>query len=339
MTKQALLLLALFLPAALALGQRADVGWPTPNPAYFEGKSISEFIQPTAAGEPESGLFGCRRSGGRQFHEGLDLKPVKRDRRGEPADPVFAAMRGVVRYISRSPGNSNYGRYIVLEHPDVEPAVYTLYAHLAEVAPELSTGMTVSKGQTLGLMGRSSSEQAIPRERGHLHFEIGVVLSQNFQSWYDFKKFGSRNLHGNYNGMNLAGIDPMEFFDDYRARRVDTFREFFAHMRTAVRFRVAGRMMPDYVRRYPSLMTRTIPEGQLVGGWEVRVNEMGVPFSLTPLTPMDLMNLSPGEVRIVEVNEDLIRRFRCKSLAVARRGEWKMGHDLQEVVQLLFGVR
>lgn len=339
MTKQAQSLIILLSAALSAHGQRLEVGWPTPNPAYFEGRSITEFIQPTAAGEPESGLYGCRRSGGRQFHEGLDLKPVKRDRRGEPADPVFAAMNGVVRYISRTPGNSNYGRYVVLEHPDADPAVYTLYAHLADVAPGLSPGMAVTRGQTLGLMGRSSSEQAIPRERGHLHFEMGVVLSQNFESWYDWKKFGSRNMHGNYNGMNLVGFDPMEFFDEYRARRVDNFREFFAHMRTAVRLRVAMRGVPDYVRRYPSLMAKPLPDGQLVGGWEVRVNEMGVPFSFTPLTPMDLMNLGAGEVRLLEVDEDLLRHHRCKSLAVARRGEWRPGRDLQEVLQLVFGLR
>jgi hypothetical protein len=46
----------------------------------------------------------------------------------------------VVRHINRKAGASNYGRYIVLEHPAESPPVYTLYAHLAEVAPGVAPG-------------------------------------------------------------------------------------------------------------------------------------------------------------------------------------------------------
>jgi len=339
MTKQLLSTIGMLLLAAVMHAQRIEIVWPTPSTTYLEGKPLSEFIQPTATGDPESGLFGCRRSSGRQFHEGLDLKPLRRDRRGEATDPVFAVMNGVVRHISRIPGNSNYGRYIVLEHPDVEPAIYTLYAHLAEIAPEVAVGGVVTRGQTLGVIGRSSSEQAIPRERAHLHFEMGVVLSNHFQSWYDWKKFGSRNQHGLYNGMNLLGFDPLEFFDAYRARRVDTFHEFFAHMQTAVRLRIATLRIPDFVQRYPSLLTQPLPANQLVGGWEVRINEMGLPFSFTALTPMEMMSQAPGAVRVLEVNEALLKQHRCQSLLVQKRGNWTPGRDLNEVLQLVFGLR
>jgi len=335
-----------FLPLACLLtlsppaqAQRIDIVWPTPNPAYFEGKPITDFIQPTGSGESESGLFGCRRSGGAQFHEGLDLKPLKRDRHGEPADPVFAALKGVVRYIGRIPGNSNYGRYVVLEHPDMDPAVYTLYAHLAEIASGLSTGDTVACGQTIGTMGRSSSTQAIPRERAHLHFEIGVLLTRDFDRWFDWKKFGSRNQQGIYNGMNLIGFDPLEFFNEFRARRVDTFRDHFAHLQTAVRLQIGTRRVPDYVTRYPSLLTKPLPADGLIGGWELRVNETGLPFSLTPLTPMEAMGLAPDEVRVLEADETLMKRHRCKSLVFSRHGNWAMGRDLKEVLQLVFNLR
>jgi murein DD-endopeptidase MepM/ murein hydrolase activator NlpD len=334
-----------FLPALACLlalsarAQRIEIGWPTPNPAYFEGKPITDFIQPTGSGESESGLFGCRRSGGAQFHEGLDLKPLKRDRHGEPTDPVFAAMKGVVRYVGRIPGNSNYGRYIVLEHPDMEPAVYTLYAHLADIAPGLSTGDTVAGGQTIGAMGRSSSTQAIPRERAHLHFEMGVLLTRDFDSWFDWKKFGSHNQQGIYNGMNLLGFDPLDFFNEFRARRVDTIRDYFAHMQTAVRLRVATRRIPDYMSRYPSLLTKPLPADGLIGGWEVHVNEMGLPFSLTPLSPMEAMGLAPDEVRVLEADETLMKHHRCKSLVFSRHGNWALGRDLKEVLQLVFGLR
>ena len=44
----------------------------------------------------ESSLFGCVRNSDSRFHEGLDLYPVKRDDRGEAADPVYAVLLGRV---------------------------------------------------------------------------------------------------------------------------------------------------------------------------------------------------------------------------------------------------
>src|SRR5450432_3876335 len=76
-------------------GQRIDISWPTPNRAWEEGKSYESWVQPTVSGEPESGLFGCIRSGGNQFHEGLDIRPIGRDAHGEPTDKIMAAMDGV----------------------------------------------------------------------------------------------------------------------------------------------------------------------------------------------------------------------------------------------------
>src|SRR5215213_11223432 len=77
--------------------ERLKLVWPTPSTAWAEGKPPSEWLQHAGSGDPESGGFGGVRSGGSQFHEGMDIKPVARDRRGEPLDEVFAAMPGVVR--------------------------------------------------------------------------------------------------------------------------------------------------------------------------------------------------------------------------------------------------
>ncbi|WP_404421020.1 M23 family metallopeptidase [Nibricoccus sp. IMCC34717] len=324
---------------ATAHAQRVELVWPTPNRAFMEGKGYEAFVQPTASGVAESGLFGSVRSGGAQFHEGIDLKPVSRDRRGEPADSVFAVMPGVVRHISRVAGNSNYGRYVVLEHPDAKPAIYTLYAHLASVDSALAVGQPVRAGEVLGIMGRSSSGQAIPRDRAHLHFEFGLALTQNFQPWYDAKKFGSRNDHGMWNGMNLCGFDPLDFFTQWRDRRVDTFEEYFSRMRSAVRVRVSGMRIPDFARRYPQLLTRPVDATGIVAGWEIDFTNTGLPFRLTPLTATELAGQPSGETRIVVADESLLRQCRGKHLAVRRGGGWTVGRDLKNNLELLFGVR
>lgn len=329
---------ALSFAAAAPAADRFQLVWPTSGTAWAEGKPAAQWLQHAGSGDPDSGGFGGVRSGGTHFHEGIDIRAAARDRRGEPLDNVFAAMAGVVRHVSGSPGNSGYGRYLVLEHPAMTPAVYTLYAHLAQIAPGVRTGAQVSAGQSLGTMGHSSGGYMIPVDRSHLHFEIGVAVAGNFQAWYDRKKFGSRNEHGMWNGMNLIGVDPLAFFNEWRAGRLVTVQDFFARMEPAVRLRIATMRTPDFVTRYPSLLTKPLPMG-MVAGWEIKFNWTGLPFSWTPLTSMEVLGLPAEQPRLVEVNAALESRERSKTLAVSRRGGWVPGKDLETVLQQLFGLR
>lgn len=331
-------LLVMALGTGLGAAERLDLAWPTPNPAWAEGKAIGSFVQHAGSGDPVSGTFGGVRNGGVQFHEGLDISALKRDRKGEPTDDVMAAMAGVVRHVSANPGGSNYGRYVILEHPDVTPGVYTLYAHLARIAPGLKVGDRVARSQVLGLMGHSSGATPIPVLRSHVHFEIGVMITRDFQSWYERRKFGSRNEHGPWNGMNLMGIDPLDFFNQWRAGKINTVQDYFAKMETAVKLRIATRRTPDFVTRYPTLLTKPLPMG-LVEGWEVRFNWTGVPFAWTPLSAAEVAGLAFEQPRLVEVNAELEKRQRSKTLAVSRRGAWEPGKDLTNVLQQLFGLR
>ena len=317
--------------------ERVQIVWPTPNTAWADGRPVREILQATVSGEPESGGFGGVRSNGTQFHEGLDIKCLRRDRRGEPLDDVFAAMDGVVRHVSTRAGDSSYGRYIVIEHPDETPAVYTLYAHLARIAPGVRPGVRVSRGQTIGTMGHSSGGYTIPRERAHLHFEVGLLATRNFQAWYDWKKFGSRNEHGPWNGMNLMGLDPLDFLNDWRAHRVNTFLDYFHRMRPAARVRIATRRVPDFVERYPALLRGPIPAA--LGGWEIAVNWTGLPFAWTPLAPTEVMGLIPNRPVVIDADAGIERTERSKSVAVLRRGNWVVGGDLETMLQQVFGLR
>jgi murein DD-endopeptidase MepM/ murein hydrolase activator NlpD len=314
-----------------------ELSWPTPNTAWAEGKPLDAYIQHAGSGDAESGTFGGVRSGGRQFHEGIDIKCVSRDRRGEPIDDVFAAMDGVVRHINAHGGDSNYGRYIVLEHPEQTPAVYTLYAHLSRIAPGLHVGDQVRRGQVIATMGHSS-DRPIPRDRAHLHFEIGVMVTQNFQTWYARKGFGSPNEQGLWNGMNLMGIDPLAVFDGWRAGRFKTMQDAFAAMTPAARVRIATHIVPDYVQRYPSLVSGPIPMGG-PSGWEILVNWTGVPFAWKPLNASEVAGLSNNNPVVVDANAELERRERSKTVVIPRHGGWVIGHDLDAVLQQLFGIR
>jgi murein DD-endopeptidase MepM/ murein hydrolase activator NlpD len=327
------------LAAPFAAAQRLEFSWPTPNPAWSQGRDYTTWVQPTVSGEAESGLFGCVRTNGAQFHEGLDIRATGRDRRGEATDEVSAAMDGVVRYVSNAPGGSNYGRYIVLEHPNQTPAVYTLYAHLARIESGIRPGIAVKRGEALGTMGRSASGSAIPKERAHLHFEIGLrATTQTFASWYAWKKFGSPNEHGAYNGKNLMGLDPADFLREFRRQRVDNVQEYLDKLRSVVRVRYATTRTPDFITRYPSLLRK--PVSGLVAGWEVECNATGLPFAWTPLTAAELGGQRTGTARIVWADAALLKSGRCKSLAKsAGGGGYTPGSDLTTMLQLVFGLR
>jgi murein DD-endopeptidase MepM/ murein hydrolase activator NlpD len=332
--------LSIFILAAAAFARssdRLDLAWPTPNPAWGQGRSIEAFIQPTGSGDPKSGCYGGVRDGGLQFHEGIDIKAMVRDRHGEPKDPVFAALPGVVRHVSRKAGDSNYGRYIVIEHPDVTPAVYTLYAHLASVAPAIAEGVRVERGQTIGVMGHSSNG-SISRDRAHLHFEMGLLMTRDFQTWYIARGFGSPNDHGIWNGMNLMGFDPLDFFDRWRERKIDNVQDYFKTMHAQVRLRIATHKIPDFIQRYPSLLRAPMPMG-LVGGWEIECDWTGIPFAWWPLTPAEVAGMTPNHVDILEVDRASAVKHRAKVLVRARGSGYAPGRDLEIVLQQLFGLR
>lgn len=313
--------------------KNVEIVWPTPNDVYLRGGMIEEFVQPTVSGEVRSGLFGSVRSGGLQFHEGVDLFPVSRDKKGEALDPIYAAMAGVVRHVSRREGASSYGRYVVLEHPEQSPPVYTLYAHLSRIDPGLFEGRTVAAGEILGTMGRSAGGYTIPKNRAHLHFEIGVRMTDRFQEWYDSRRFGSPNEHGIWNGMNLMGMAPLDFYARHRAGGMRSLDEVFASTPVAITMRVFEPREPDFVRRYPSLVSA---ETEIGAGWEIGFSVTGVPLRWKRLGASGFAGWRPGERRIESVDTELLNVNRGRKLIEYRKGVAYPGPDLRTVLEQLW---
>lgn len=325
--------------------QPVELVWPTPNKAQAEGRGLEAFIQPTVSGVVTSGLFGSVRSGGAQFHEGLDLLPLERNRKGEPLDPVWAAMTGVVRHVNTRAGASSYGRYIVLEHPAHSPPVYTLYAHLAEIAPGIAPGVEVKAGAHLATMGHSAGGYTIPKDRAHLHFEIGVRMTDSFSSWYKRRGFGSPNEQGLYNGMNLMGLDPLDFFARRQAGGLLALDEVFCELPAAVTLRIAHPGTPDYLRRYPSLVVSGGPGDAAAvtsagaGGWEIDFSVTGVPVRWRRVAASELTGWKNGEVRVLSADKALLAQNRARKLVQTRRGVDEPGEDLRTVLEQVFDWR
>lgn len=270
-------LLGAVLLLASAGAAAVEVAWPT-SAGRPSGRPYAEFIQPTVSGRLESGLFGMTRNDGTRFHEGVDIRPAFLNSRGEAVDAVRAALAGQVAYVCDEV-NGPYGRYVVLEHPRAELPVYTLYAHLASVRGDLRVGREVPEGHVLGILGRSSTgTDPIPQERAHLHFEMGLRLSDRFDTWYRGSPHrGDPNPHGNHNGMNLAGFDPLEAV--LLRPRVD-LHTVVNNLPAALVVVARSRSAPDFVRRHPQLVTGT-SQGSV--GWRVELTWHGLPKRWTPI--------------------------------------------------------
>jgi hypothetical protein len=272
-TRLALLILGL---ASVPLSA-TEVVWPT-TLDLGAVRSAQDYLQPTVSGRLESATFGMVREEGQRFHEGVDIRPGRRDAAGEPLDLVRAAMDGQVAYVNPHV-NGPYGRYVVLTHPGAELPVYSLYAHLASVEPTIRLGAFVRRGLTLGRMGRSSAGVTpITPDRAHLHFEAGLLLSTGFNAWYaaqpDNRK--SPNQHGLFNGQNLIGMDPLPLLSQ---RSVDVLA-LLRRQPTALTVVLRAAKTPDFVARYPALARG---ERAKAAGWYVEFSWQGMPLRWTAL--------------------------------------------------------
>jgi murein DD-endopeptidase MepM/ murein hydrolase activator NlpD len=119
----------------------------------------------TALAEPKPGArisspFGTRRYYGRitsnAFHNGIDFE-------AKIGDPIYAAADGVVNHAD---WYYNYGRTVKITHAD---NFETLYAHMSRIAPGMTPGILVHKGDVIGYVG-STGRSTGP----HLHFSTIV---------------------------------------------------------------------------------------------------------------------------------------------------------------------
>lgn len=207
-----------------------------------------------------------------RMHEGIDIKPMKRDAKGEPLDEIHPIAPGEVVYTSSNPGASNYGRYVVVSHRVPEGTIYSLYAHMSRVL--CTVGQKVGTGNVLGIMGYSGA--GINRERSHVHLEICLMIHSNYDQFSP-----KQNLHGNFNGLNLAGIDPTPVLKACCNGEPLSLQAHWATMREHYRVRVPYKgHVPDLLRRHPFLFHgEWTPQPQSL---DVAFSSEGVPLAVYP---------------------------------------------------------
>ncbi len=329
-------LFGLVLGCLPALAQ-TPFAFPTANHALYEPGRELAFFAPTAPDKPwTSGSFGCVRNDGWRMHEGLDIRHLQTDRHGEPTDPVMATADGTVVYFSKHPGLSNYGNYIVIRHIVEGLEIYSLYAHLSEVSPDLRIGQAVKGGQMIGIMGRTSSDETILKDRAHVHFELNVLVNDNFASWFTRNMPGQRNDHGEWNGQNLNGLDDREILiEEHNPVKKFSLLEFLRSQNELCRVQVRSTNFP-YLHRYPQLvLSNPVAQKQGIAGYEVALNYNGVAFALRPLAESELKSRS--KFWLEDVNDTEYHAHPCRKLVVEHGGRWQLADGgLRELGLLVY---
>jgi murein DD-endopeptidase MepM/ murein hydrolase activator NlpD len=213
---------SLLLAFTMAKAEPPKLILPTENDGLLTGNfgEFYQYVQRDFEGQVsqpwEGGQYGFvrdpRRVGSEviytRFHEGIDIRPLHRDAAGEPEDVIHAIAAGTVVYINPVAGNSNYGRYVVIEHHLDGFPYYSLYAHLKTITANI--GDAVNQGSPIAIMGHTG--EGIDRERAHVHLELNLLLNSHFSDWYQRHHAADIDRHGIYNGINLAGIDIGRFY-------------------------------------------------------------------------------------------------------------------------------
>lgn len=303
---------AALLFATQSIAAALDLTFPTPNRALLQGdgEGFYMFIDRDFEGVKstpwEGGQYGFMRDPRvtdaglvyRRFHEGADIKPLERSSDGDPLDMVTAAGAGRVVHASDVPRYSNYGRFVVIEHQWDGCPYYSLYAHLNSLV--VSAGQRVAQGDPLGRLGYTGV--GIDRRRAHLHFEVNLILSHDFERWHQFVFPSEINRHGNYNGINLAGMDAGRLLLAAHKSPGLTIPEFLASEEVAWKAAVPATGKFVLAKLYPWMV-----RGEAAGAkaWEISFTRSGLPLRIEPrgeaISQPAITTVSPSKFPLTHV--------------------------------------
>ena len=302
----------------LAQNPTVDLVLPTDNDALFSGggaafyKYIERNFKGVKSTPWEGGQYGFVRdptdtAGGvvyTRFHEGIDIRPQRRDVRGEPLDEVRAIADGKVVHVNSVPGYSNYGKYIVIEHRWGGSNYYSVYGHLSSIA--VHPVDTVKRGQRIAVMGYTGT--GLNRERAHLHLELNLMLSPEFESWYNAFFRNDPNHNGVYNGMNLAGLDIARLYLALRKNPSLTIPEFLGREETFYKVTVPKARHFELPKLYSWMVTTGSRNEK--SSWEVSFAQSGMPLRIESsdksVTQPELSYVEKSSVDYSHLTRDII---------------------------------
>lgn len=335
------LLLLLLTTLLCADAGAVELRLPTSNHAIERGEE-AEFYQGTARGGDEAwkgGRYGYVRNAKSiakttvytRFHEGVDIRPLYRDGRGEPLDTVCAIAGGMVVFVNDRSGGSNYGRYVVIQHVWNGSPYYSLYAHLNRITVDVGT--PVVAGSEIGRLGYTGA--GINRARAHLHLEVGIMLNSNYADWHEAVYSKRDSLHAQpFNGKNLTGLNLPRLFEVMCADPATTMGEFLADEECIFTTTIPRNGGLDLLQRYPWMLVRNPTDADR--SWRISFNESGLPLHIEPIP--DALEAANGSI-IPSVNylttTTIPYRYTSRGILQGSGNQCKLSTSGERLIELL----
>src|SRR6266705_5210562 len=282
--------LSISMTNQIVQSQVLDLVLPTDNDALFsgDGHAFYQYVERNYKGAKstpwEGGQYGFVRdptdtAGGivyTRFHEGIDIRPLQRDPRGEPLDEVRAIADGKVVHTNLVSGYSNYGKYIVIEHRWDGSSYYSLYGHLSSIG--VQPGESVRRRQRIGVMGYTGV--GLDQARAHLHLELNLMFSHRFEAWHDAFFKNDPNHNGIYNGINLAGLDIARLYLALHKNPALTIPQFLQGEEIFYKVTLPKSSHFELPRLYPWMLAGGSRSEK--SSWEVSFARSGLPLKIEP---------------------------------------------------------
>ncbi|MBC8145486.1 MAG: M23 family metallopeptidase [bacterium] len=328
------LLIVLTIACDSIVAYPLDIILPTSNDAIYRGDD-STFYMNTANSRKEpwaAGKFGFVRNPRStkegmihlRHHAGIDIRPLYRDEKGRPLDSVVAVADGIVVYTNDRAGYSNYGKYVVVEHVWDGAPYYSLYAHLNEVWAD--SGAHVEQGALLGRLGYTGP--GVNRQRAHLHFEINLLLSEHFDSWFTLGYRGDVNRHGAYNGLNMMAVDVGRLYLALRDNPALTMPQFIAEEHPYYSVSVPRDAHIDMLNRYPWLLAEPMTDHH--NSWTIFFARHGLPLRVEPSTKL----VDKPSPYVVSPSK-LPYRWLTKSIIAGYGENYSLSHAGHRLIELM----
>ena len=130
-------------------------------------------IAPSSAGNYRGGTYGNTRSGGTQFHDGVDIASPRNANLYSMYDGTVTDMRK--SFLPGQYGRKSYGNYITIKSVINGNTVYLKYNHLEFVSSGLMIGSALAQGAYMGITGNTGNA-AKPGIIPHVHIQAKMQM-------------------------------------------------------------------------------------------------------------------------------------------------------------------
>ena len=116
-------------------------------------------------------------------------------------------------------------------------------------------------------------DETIAKDRAHVHFELNLLVNDNFAAWFKKASLGERNDHGEWNGQNLNGLHVRQILlEENNLAAKFNLADFLRGQTELCRVLVRATNFP-YLKRYAALVLKNpVAEKAGVAGYEIALN-------------------------------------------------------------------